>query len=58
VEIYSPVHAKQLLTYIKLLNLSVGLLLNFGAATMKEGLHRVVNGYQPGSKSPMKINQQ
>lgn len=42
-----PVHPKQVLTYLRLLNLRVGLLINFGAPTMKEGLHRIVNGYQP-----------
>ena len=38
-----PVHRKQLLTYLRLTNLRVGLLLNFGAETMKEGITRVVN---------------
>ena len=41
----SPVHAKQLLTYLRLMKLSVGLLINFGGATLKEGLHRIVNNY-------------
>lgn len=40
-----PVHYKQVLTYLKLMDLRVGLLINFGAATMKEGLHRIVNKY-------------
>ena len=35
VEKLAPVHSKQLLTYIRLMNLPVGLLLNFGAATLK-----------------------
>ncbi|CAN5703065.1 hypothetical protein BH23GEM10_BH23GEM10_03690 [soil metagenome] len=43
----APVHAKQLLTYLRLLDLRVGLLINFGGATLKEGLRRVVNNYQP-----------
>jgi len=47
VEILAQVHSKQLLTYLRLLNLPVGLLINFGAATMKEGLHRIVNNYRP-----------
>jgi iron complex transport system substrate-binding protein len=51
VETLAPVHSKQILTYIRLLNLPVGLLINFGAATMKEGLHRVVNNYQPPSSA-------
>jgi GxxExxY protein len=49
VERLLPVHPKQLLTYLRLLKLRVGLLLNFGAPTMKEGLHRIINGY--GDKS-------
>jgi len=40
----SPVHAKQLLTYLRLTGLRVGLLMNFGAPTLKQGLERVING--------------
>ena len=47
VEKAAPVHSKQLLTYLRLLNLRVGLLINFGAPTMKEGIRRVVNAYVP-----------
>lgn len=43
VETLAPVHAKQVLTYIRLLKLQVGLLINFGGATLKEGLRRIVN---------------
>lgn len=39
----APAHRKQLLTYLRLTDLRVGLLLNFGADTMKEGITRVVN---------------
>ena len=38
-----PVHRQQLLTYLRLLNLQHGLLLNFGLGTMKEGIARVSN---------------
>ncbi len=38
-----PVHRQQLLTYLRLLNLPHGLLLNFGLGTMKEGIARVSN---------------
>lgn len=38
-----PVHKKQLLTYLKLTNMKLGLLVNFGARLMKEGISRVVN---------------
>lgn len=41
----SPVHKKQLLTYLKLTNIKLGYLLNFGAPTMKEGLSRIINGH-------------
>ena len=44
VEKISPVHNKQLLTYLKLTNTKVGYLLNFGAALMKEGIVRIING--------------
>jgi iron complex transport system substrate-binding protein len=37
------VHKKQLLTYLRLMNLRVGLLINFGAPTLKQGLHRILN---------------
>ena len=56
VEKLSPVHSKQLLTYLRLMNLPVGLLINFGAATLKEGLQRVVNRL-PASASPqLRVN--
>jgi GxxExxY protein len=44
VERLAAVHAKQLLTYIRLARQPVGLLMNFGGATFREGLQRVVNG--------------
>ena len=44
-----PVHYKQVLTYVRLLDLRVGLLINFGAPTLREGLKRVVNGYSQRS---------
>lgn len=45
VERSQPVHAKQLLTYLRLMNLPLGLLMNFGMPTFKEGLKRVANDY-------------
>jgi GxxExxY protein len=44
VERLAPVHSKQLLTYIRLAKQPVGLLMNFGGATFREGLRRIVNG--------------
>lgn len=40
----APVHVKQVLTYLKLLDLPLGLLMNFGQETLRDGLRRVVNG--------------
>ena len=39
------VHRKQTLTYLKLSDLRVGLLINFGSALLKDDLHRLVNGF-------------
>jgi len=48
-----PVHPKQVLTYLRLLNLPVGLLINFGAPTLRQGLHRIANsGRSAGSGHP------
>ncbi|WP_417593821.1 GxxExxY protein [Parasphingorhabdus sp.] len=44
-ERYAPVHAKQLLTYLRLMDLPLGFLMNFGAATFKEGVKRLANDY-------------
>lgn len=57
VEKLAPVHSKQILTYLRLLDLRVGLLINFGAPTFKEGLKRVVNAYASTADSPLRINQ-
>ena len=43
----SKAHAKQLLTYLRILKQPVGLLLNFFGETMKEGIRRMVNDYNP-----------
>jgi iron complex transport system substrate-binding protein len=47
IEQLAPVHTKQVLTYLRLMKLPLGLLINFGGATLKEGLRRVVNAYAP-----------
>lgn len=44
VEQVAPVHYKQLLTYLRLADKRLGLLINFGAARIKDGIRRVVNG--------------
>lgn len=43
IEHLSAVHQKQVLTYLKLTNLKLGLLINFGAVLLKEGIHRIAN---------------
>ena len=45
VERFAPVHGKQVLTYLRLMDLPLGLLMNFGAATFREGIKRVANKY-------------
>ncbi|MBS0481104.1 MAG: GxxExxY protein [Proteobacteria bacterium] len=45
VERISPVHPKQVLTYLRLMGLPLGLLMNFGQGTFKDGLKRIANGY-------------
>ena len=56
VENLAPVHPKQLLTYLRLLNLPLGLLINFGAPTFKEGVRRVVNNHQDFASSRLRVN--
>lgn len=43
VETIAPVHPKQLLTYLRLTNLKLGLLINFNEARIKDGITRIVN---------------
>lgn len=45
VERIVPVHGKQLLTYLRLAQQPLGLLMNFGGETFKEGVRRVANNY-------------
>ena len=44
VETTAPVHKKQLLTYLRLSGLKLGLLINFGSHLIKDGITRVING--------------
>jgi GxxExxY protein len=44
IEKVHPVHKKQLLTYLKLTDLKLGYLLNFGDELMKNGITRIING--------------
>lgn len=54
---FAPVHAKQLLTYLKLTKQPLGLLMNFGGETFREGLKRVVNNHDPFAPSRLRVNQ-
>ncbi len=51
VEKPSRLHQKQLLTYLRLTNRPVGLVINFGCLSLKDGIGRVVNNYQDSANS-------
>jgi iron complex transport system substrate-binding protein len=57
IERLNAAHAKQLLTYLRLTGQPLGLLINFGGATLKEGLRRVVNGHTAFASSRLRVNQ-
>jgi GxxExxY protein len=44
VEALNPTHKKQLLTYLRLADTRLGLLINFGGARIKDGIVRIING--------------
>ncbi|WBY08657.1 GxxExxY protein [Sphingomonas sp. 7/4-4] len=44
-EAFVPVHGKQVLTYLRLMELPLGLLMNFGAPTFRDGVRRIANNY-------------
>lgn len=49
----SALYPKQLLTYLRLMDLPLGLLMNFGQETFKQGIKRVVNNHgEPAQPSP------
>ena len=49
VERVIPAHKKQVLTYLRLTGLKLGYLLNFGEASMRDGITRIINGHlDPG----------
>jgi GxxExxY protein len=47
-----PVDKAQLLSHLRLLNLQVGLLINFHEVVVKDGIHRIVNNYRPAPETP------
>jgi len=44
VEQLAPVHKKQVLTYLRITGKKLGLLINFGEETLKDGIRRIING--------------
>ncbi len=52
-----PIHRKQVLTYLRVMHLTVGLLINFGKPTLREGLQRIVNHHRPSAPSLLRVNQ-
>ncbi len=54
VELLAPVHKKQLLTYLRLADKRLGLLISFHVALIKDGITRIVNGLEEDdhAKSP------
>jgi len=52
-----PVHGKQLLTYLRLARQPLGVLLNFGGATLREGIRRIVNNHTEVASSRLRVNQ-
>jgi GxxExxY protein len=47
----AAVHARQVLTYLRLLDLPLGLLMNFGGVTYREGLRRIMNDQGASAKT-------
>jgi GxxExxY protein len=56
VERLNSAHAKQLLTYLRLTKQPLGLLINFGGATLMEGVRRLANNYNPVASSRRSAN--
>jgi len=57
VENLAPVHYKQVLTYLRLMHLPIGLLINFGCGIFKEGCKRIVNNHTSFTSSRLRVNQ-
>lgn len=56
IEALLPVHSKQTLTYLSLLNLSLGLLINFGAPTFRQCVKRIVHNHHDTTGSDLRIH--
>lgn len=51
-----PVHMKQVITYLRLMDLSLGFVMNFGTPTFKEGVRRLVNQHPVLASSRLRAN--
>ena len=51
VEKIAPIHEAQLLSYLRLAGLNVGLLLNFNCRVLRDGIRRIVNDYPDSALS-------
>jgi GxxExxY protein len=47
-----PIHDAQLLTYLRLSGLALGLLINFNVPVLRDGTRRIANNYSPASAPP------
>ncbi|KQS05355.1 Fe3+ hydroxamate ABC transporter substrate-binding protein [Sphingomonas sp. Leaf357] len=56
VERLNAAHGKQLLTYLRLTKQPVGMLINFGGATLKEGVRRIVNEHRSSASPRLRVN--
>jgi iron complex transport system substrate-binding protein len=56
VETLAPVHPKQVLTYLRLLDFPLGFLINFGAPTFKAGVKRIVNQHHNTQGSTLNLH--
>lgn len=54
-ETLGAVHGKQVLTYLRLSRLPLGLLINFGAARFKDGCRRIVNDHRDFTSSRLRV---
>jgi GxxExxY protein len=57
IERLTGAHQKQVLTYLRLIRQPVGLLINFGGETLREGVRRIVNRYEPSASPRLRVNQ-
>lgn len=58
VEKTAAIHSKQVLTYLRLLGLPLGLLINFGTAAFRESVQRIVNNHTDFTSSRLRLHEQ